>query len=177
MLQSMTARAASFRADSMQDTYSPPSPMPSIDRFSSSSSWGGSSASPSSRLNNATLSGVKPQREDSHLKAQPSRASSGLVNQLDGGCVGAMRAMHDSSSSWTDAPEGGAASKQQTSATASKPVLIQGQSQPQLRTQTPGNCAVSVVAEADGPAVPHVVEAKGCAAVLIAENGTYMLVP
>ena len=88
-----------------------------------------------------------------------------------------MRAMHDSSSSWTDAPEGGAASKQQTSATASKPVLIQGQSQPQLRTQTPGNCAVSVVADADGPAMPHVVEAKGCAAVLIAENGTYMPVP
>lgn len=48
MLQSMTARAASFRAGSMHDAMTPPSPVPSIDRFSSMSSWGASSSSPGS---------------------------------------------------------------------------------------------------------------------------------
>lgn len=48
MLQSMTARAASFRAGSMHDALTPPSPVPSIDRFSSMSSWGASCSSPGS---------------------------------------------------------------------------------------------------------------------------------
>ncbi len=48
MLQSMTARAASFRAGSMHDALAPPSSVPSIDRFSSMSSWGASCSSPGS---------------------------------------------------------------------------------------------------------------------------------
>ncbi|KAL0054111.1 hypothetical protein WJX82_004019 [Trebouxia sp. C0006] len=46
MLQRMTARAASFRPDSMREAYSPPSPLPSID---SSSSWTERSLPPKSK--------------------------------------------------------------------------------------------------------------------------------
>ena len=48
MLQSMTARAVSFQAGSLHNALAPPSPVPSIDRFSSMSSWGASSSSPGS---------------------------------------------------------------------------------------------------------------------------------
>ena len=48
MLQSMTARAASFRGGSIHEVMTPPSPIPSIDRFSSVSSWGASCSSPGS---------------------------------------------------------------------------------------------------------------------------------
>ncbi|DBA96520.1 TPA: hypothetical protein ACH3X1_015398 [Trebouxia sp. C0004] len=125
MLQCMTARAASFRPDSMQEAYSPPSPLPSVDRFSSMSSWDGSSTSHSSSSDSSSLSndvmavhrhkagGTQADRTQDALlswqldERQPTpgfrttQFSSHDAQQSPTSCS-AMRAMHDSSSSWTE---------------------------------------------------------------------------
>ncbi len=125
MLQRMTARAASFRPDSMREAYSPPSPLPSIDRFSSMSSWDGSSTSRSSSSNSSSFSNhvmavhrhktgstEADRTQDVMLSGQLGKRqlTPGLsVSQFSSHdaqqsqtSANAMRAMHDSSSSWTE---------------------------------------------------------------------------
>ncbi|DBA65736.1 TPA: hypothetical protein ACH3X2_002777 [Trebouxia sp. C0005] len=148
MLQSMTARAASFRPDSMPEAYSPPSPLPSIDRFSSTSSWDGSSTSHSSSIDSSSFSNdvmavhrhetgsTEADRTQDVLlsdqlgKRQPTPGLSvGQFSSRDAHqsqtSANAMRAMHDSSSSWTErslAPRNKHASQQDSTASGDKMV-------------------------------------------------------
>ena len=148
MLQCMTARAASFRPDSMREAYSPPSPLPSIDRFSSMSSWDGSSTSHSSISNSSSFSNDvmavhrhKPGSTEADCtqdvflsgqlgKRQPTYGlSASHVSSHDAQqsqtSVNAMHAMHDSSSSWTERslpPKSNYVSEQDSTASGDKMV-------------------------------------------------------
>lgn len=188
----MTARAASFRADSMRDAYSPPSPVPSIDRFSSMSSWGGSSASHctsshSSRLSHAIMSGSKPQAAGtdphSHQAAvSPRHINEGLLSDASKTSqlgshkaqhslvsASAMRAMHDSSSSWTarSLPPKDKAVSKQLSAVGSKPVLIQSLDQPQTQAHSLEINSLDQASNVVKPAAPagDIVESSNAQAV------------
>jgi len=147
MLQRMTARAASFRPDSMREAYSPPSPLPSIDRFSSMSSWDGSSTSHSSSSNSSSfsndvmavhrhktgstgadrtqdvlLSGQLGKRQPTGLSGSQFSSHEAQQSQTS---ADAMRAMHDSSSSWTERslpPKSKNASQQNSTASGDKMV-------------------------------------------------------
>lgn len=148
MLQCMTARAASCRPDSMREAYSPPSPLPSIDRFSSMFSWDGSSTSHSSSSNNSSFSNdvmaVHRHKTGSTAadctqdvllsgqlgKRQPTLGLSGSQfsshdAQQSQTSADAMRAMHDSSSSWTERslpPKSKNASQQESTVSGGKMV-------------------------------------------------------
>ena len=110
----------------MREPYSPPSPAPSIDRFSSMSSWGASSACHSSSSSHSPISAVQTGHKhptggrDAH-GTQDDAGSAGTFDEkeLSPRCMAdelgsyskdqsltaasAMRDIHDSSSSWTDA--------------------------------------------------------------------------
>ena len=112
MLHSMTARAASFCKQA--PCRCPSSPVPSIDRFSSTSSlWSGSSTSQCTSFHNSIMSGDKHDTArhvrgavdcSQHLtpKLVPSGLATSKLASQKMQNASAMRAMHDSSSSWTN---------------------------------------------------------------------------
>lgn len=126
MLQSMTARATSYRTG-IRPAETPASPVPSIDRFSSTSSWGASTV-PSSAHHSRAIDSVltvastglgdtdvpsdQPSVAIKVVKASISRQqaqSRGFTDMQKSklamierkASTGTMRAMHDSSSSWS----------------------------------------------------------------------------
>ena len=128
MFQSMTARAASYGAG-IKQTDIPSSPIPSIDRFSSTSSWGASTvpSNARSRAIDSVLTVASHSTDlDTPAALQPCQTSDRIPavvvstskQQSQGGqlagrrkgklsslerkhSTGAIRAMHDSSSSWS----------------------------------------------------------------------------